>query len=229
MKSALFVFAIVGLVTRTAFAADLAPSPYTKAPVEQAAYNWAGFYAGLNAGYAFGHETMVVDAVGLGRFETSRDHDGLFGGGQLGFNFQFGGGWVLGIEADMQAASIGGTFGAVVPATTFGTNKLDAFGTARGRLGYAFDRLLVYGTGGFAAGRNTFEIIQASSGTESEMHTGWTAGGGFEYGVGQNWSVKAEYLHVDLGDKTYFAIPGGTNFLSRMKFDLVRTGFNYRF
>jgi outer membrane immunogenic protein len=136
---------------------------------------------------------------------------------------------VLGVEADMQAASIGGTFDALVPAAAFGTNKLDAFGTARGRLGYAFDRLLVYGTGGFAAGRNTFQIIQAASATESETHTGWTAGGGLEYGVGQNWSVKAEYLHVDLGDKSYFVIPGGTSYVSRMKFDLVRTGFNYRF
>jgi outer membrane immunogenic protein len=232
----------------TAMAADLPNSRgYYKAMPVEGPYNWTGVYGGFNAGYAFGNDTRTspIAGAGPGFPERTTGYEGFLGGVQLGYNWQ----WdkiVLGVEADVQGASIGGAaavdtftspgFGTIVGTTT---NKMDAFGTIRGRVGVAFDRVLVYGTGGYAAGRNTHsnaltglvefvpgQFVNLNQGfTEASIFQGWVAGGGIEYGFADRWSVKAEYLHLDFARKT--AADRTTQI--KLDFDLVRAGVNYRF
>jgi|GEM_PF-1022324 len=204
---------------------------YKAAPVA-GPYDWSGFYAGLNAGYAFGRDTTFFPGIPL---TLSSDYDGFFGGGQIGYSWQYGA-LVLGVEADIQAAAIGGRMSSASIGNVDLTinNKMDAFGTVRGRVGYAFDRVLVYGTGGFAAGRNTSSFSFAGlsggnpvqiSGSDSAIHTGWAAGAGLEYGLRDGWSLKGEYLHIELDPVTLQTGPSSPQF----KYDIVRSGVNYHF
>jgi outer membrane immunogenic protein len=222
----------------TAMAADMPSRGYYKSVPVEGPYNWTGFYAGANAGYAAGRETSAFASVdGLGvpfSFGRRVSYDGLFGGGQLGYNLQMSN-FVFGVEADIQFADIGGLSRAMTPppGSFAASNKLDAFGTVRGRLGYAFGNFMPYVTGGFAAGRNTFTFTAPLAGltaSDSAIQTGWTAGAGLEYGVSGGWTVRAEYLHVDLGSGGYLPdlIPAIT-FPTTSRFDLVRGAVNYRF
>jgi outer membrane immunogenic protein len=105
------------------------------------------------------------------------------------------------------------------------------FGTARGRLGAAFDQVLVYGTGGFAWARNELSgSFGPLSISDTQTHFGWTAGGGIEVALNYNWSVKAEYLFAHLGSENYFAniVPGGVA-SGDAEFHLIKGGINYRF
>lgn len=214
----------------TAMAADLPASRgYYKAMPVEGPYNWTGFYAGLNAGYAYGDETTSISTPAV--FASGADVNGFFGGGQIGYNLQLGN-IVLGVEGDIQYANIASPSHIVIPppGALLASNKVEAFGTARARIGYAFDRVLVYGTGGFAAGQNSLSISLAGDPlAESRMHTGWAAGGGIEYGIRDGWSVKAEYLHVDLGSQDYLPILSPSKTSVDLQFDLVRAGVNYRF
>ena len=142
----------------TASAADLGPYPppgasikddYIPAPV---AFSWRGFYFGVNAGYGWGgSDRLHFNSATDGRFGGQFDNAGGFGGGQFGYNAQFGN-WVLGAEADIQGAGIGdtrvGTTAAGFAAAV--QNDINYFGTIRGRIGYAAGPMLFYGTGGFA-------------------------------------------------------------------------------
>lgn len=191
---------LAALLTAPAAAADLsypAPAAYAPAPV----FTWTGFYIGANAGY------------GWGEADRSPDVDGFIGGLQAGYNWQGAGPLVLGIEADLQYAD--------VSSSVF---TLDYFGTVRARLGYAFDQFLVYGTGGFAYGRGTFETFGLSN---SQNQFGWTVGAGAEYAIDNNWSVKGEYLYVDLGEETYSTLFGPRDVGTTA--NVLRAGVNYRF
>ncbi|GLS19530.1 hypothetical protein GCM10007874_25470 [Labrys miyagiensis] len=152
-------------------------------------------------------------------FRVSIDPRGALGGLQAGYNWQTGN-FVLGGEADIQIADIertGRISGLNGNPAWFNTTseKIDGFGTARLRAGYAFDRLLVYATGGLAYGH-----IKYSSYTQFEPHAdveypgdaskwkaGWTIGGGLEYAVTDHWTVRGEYLYYDLGKSSYRAEP----------------------
>lgn len=170
---------------------------------------------------------------------------------------------VLGLEADIEGTRFKGSDSAVSlifnnfasPNRTAKTAdlSLDYFGTVRGRLGYDFNGWLVYGTGGFAYGHASLDytsnfllggatVTSVSTGTASEMHTGWTAGAGIEYAINPHWSVKAEWLHVDLGTEDYPAVGtttvvatgaqspfNGDGFRSHLTFDAFKAGANYRF
>ena len=96
------------------------------------------------------------------------------------------------------------------------------YGTVRGRLGYAFNNVLVYGTGGLAYGGVDSRIENSSTYKVSSTNTGWTAGGGVEYMFAPNWSGKIEYLHIDLG-----WTPEPLSLKSETEFDVVRAGVNY--
>ncbi len=211
----------------SAAAADLATERRAYPPLPL--FTWTGFYAGINAGYAFGNADTILPA---GIAPLSSSYDGFIGGAQIGYNWQLGAA-VLGFEADMQFADVKGTeIITVVNATA--TNTLEWFGTARGRVGYAFDRVLPYVTGGFAFGRNEYDFTLIPSGNPAKgtiTHTGWTIGGGVEFAVRDAWSVKAEYLHVDLGsqDGARDILVTGEVTSFHPKFDLVRAGLNYRF
>lgn len=199
-------------VAAPAFAADIAQPYPTKAPmvVAEPVFSWTGFYLGANAGYAWGTGKEGAETLGL-------DPDGFLGGGQVGFNYQFANNVVLGAEADFQGSDI--------KDNRFGfQSKMDYFGTVRARLGYAFDNVMPYVTGGLAWGHN--EVKDELLGlTSDKTSVGWTVGGGVEYAFAQNWTVKAEYLYMDLGDDYYASI--GDN--SGLTTNIVRAGINYKF
>ena len=186
-----------------AHAADLPyRQPYTvNQPLN--AYSWAGPYLGANLGYAWGS----VD-------NAPNKPDGVFGGVQGGYNWQ-NGPLVFGLEGDIQASAADDTFAAWKFSNPW-------FGTVRGRVGYAFNNVLIYGTGGLAFGELRAETFGLS---ESHTNAGWTLGVGAEFGIYQNWTAKVEYLYVDLSSSN-FSITGAPN---SYQFGLVRAGVNYHF
>lgn len=246
-------------VAAPAAAADITTKaePPLAAPVS---FQWAGgVYVGINGGYAFGRHHDVTDLETVnGQFSAigtfgSLEPKGGFGGGQFGVNAWQYGGWVFGFEADFQAASISdssaGTVVNFLPglnATVTSTNKVEAFGTIRPRFGYAWDRLLIYATGGFAWGqiRHSFAFADnfnfRAQNSTSGMQAGYVIGGGLEYGFTRNLSAKAEYQYIDLGSEDYVApllfcgiAPCVTTAFvehtsMRTNFHTVRLGLNWR-
>jgi outer membrane immunogenic protein len=186
-------------------AADLGASrpyaPYAAPAPAYAAYNWMGPYIGANLGYQWGDVTH--DAT-----EPSGGVLGL----QAGYNWQ-NGNLVVGAETDIQWSNAED-----VVANKF-TNSW--FGTLRGRLGYAFNNILAYGTGGLAYGGLEMDTGPLS---ESQTHYGWTLGVGAEVGLTPNWTARIEYLYFDLTDRTYFT---GTS--HGYESSVMRAGINYRF
>jgi outer membrane immunogenic protein len=211
----------------SASAADIRRPAY-KAPMlaPVSVYNWTGFYVGVNVGYSWGRQDATLDGFG----SVGSSHvNGIIGGGQIGYNWQINN-IVLGLETDFQGSGQRGDGG--VPGVATFTNRLDWFGTVRGRLGYAFDRWLPYVTGGWAYGHGDFSGIVTGVGpfSASNTYSGWTVGGGLEYAFLNNWSAKLEYLHINFGDGPVAAVVPGTNIAAgRLKDDIVRVGLNYKF
>ena len=221
-----------------ALAADMP----VKAPYAAPVFNWTGFYVGGNGGYGWNDRDPSVGIINnlgatAGPFPGVSAHGG-FGGAQLGYNWQASS-WVVGWEADIQAADISASSTSTVGANNlFQKKSVDYFGTVRGRLGYAFGQLLVYGTGGFAYGgvHNQDIVNGVANANSSQTKTGYAAGGGFEWALNQVWSAKLEYQHIDLGHTTGLSAPvippnGVTIFVSPLnnRFDTVRIGLNYKF
>jgi outer membrane immunogenic protein len=210
---------VLGLAAAVpARAADLSVAPLYKAqPVVPLAYNWSGFYLGINGGGEWG--TSNWDS--LGSFNLS----GGLAGGTAGLNWQFGHG-VLGLESDLDWSNLQGTTTTLCPVGC--TTRNDWLATVRGRAGYAFDRFLPYVTGGLAVG----DIRATAPGLPGarETNAGWTVGGGLEYAFTNNWTAKAEYLHVDLGNLNCGFSCGVTpNNSVSVRSDQVRGGLNFRF
>lgn len=186
----------------------------TKAPAYAAPYNWTGFYVGVNGGGGWGRSNVSAPFTS-GDFNTS---GGLIGG-TLGYNYQMGQA-VFGLEGDVDWSNIRGSSacGAGFACET----RNDWLGTARGRIGYAFDRFMPFVTGGAAFGniKNSVTGIGSSDVTK----TGWALGGGIEGAIAGPWTAKAEYLYTDLGH-------GGSvlGAEARFKANVVRAGLNYRF
>jgi outer membrane immunogenic protein len=212
-------------VVGTASAADLArkaPPPVTKAPPPPAyvPFSWTGFYVGVNGGYGFGRSKWD----GL---PATFDVKGGLVGGQLGYNWQFGQ-FVYGLEGDGDWTDLRGHANAVRCAgTTLCQTRNDFLSTVRGRFGLAVDRLLPYATGGLAVG-NIKATDAAFTGVD-KTREGWTVGGGLEYALAPNWSVKAEYLWVDLGKENCSIVCGLPNNNVSLTSNVVRGGINYRF
>ncbi|WP_424629112.1 outer membrane protein [Bradyrhizobium sp. SYSU BS000235] len=229
MKKIIAATALIGSVA-AAQAADLpTKAPLYKAPVLQV-YNWTGFYAGVNAGVGFNRSYTTLatpvsgDALRLGGL-------GGLGGGQIGYNWQFGnflgfGNLVLGVEADIQGSGINDD------RTLLVNQKLDWFGTARGRVGLATGSVLTYFTGGFAYGNvnTTFTnpVTPANSLNLSSTRTGWTIGSGVEAALGGNWTGKIEYLYLDLGNQNGITPVDGFILGSDVRANIFRVGLNYR-
>jgi outer membrane immunogenic protein len=211
-----------GAFAGAAVAADMSPRyaqprPYLKAPAYNPIYNWTGFYLGLNGGGGWGRSTW--DRTG------SLDLSGGVIGGTAGFNWQTGQ-VVLGIEGDVDWSGISATTSVFCSAGCATRN--DWLGTVRGRAGYAFDRFLPYLTGGLAVG--DIKATTPGFAGASQTNLGWTVGAGVEVAILGNWSAKAEYLHVDLGNfncglSCGLVTPDNVSFSA----DLVRGGVNYRF
>jgi outer membrane immunogenic protein len=211
-------------LTTAAQAADFVPAP--------AAYDWSGFYFGLNAGAAWNNSDVENDIVYDGVFSADlldqvsndfTDDDAVFtGGAMLGYNWQMES-LVLGVEADINYLGFNGdaennrdnVLGGANDAEHDLSYEADWFGTLRGRLGFAADNFLFYGTGGLAYGHlevesdfrlyNDADVLQGRwRGSADDVNWGWTIGAGMEYGI-DNWSVGVEYLYVDLGEADWEA------------------------
>jgi outer membrane immunogenic protein len=205
----------------SAQAADI-PQPVYKGPRSVVSYyNWTGFYAGINGGYAWGSSNWDFP-VGV-----SPKPKGWLAGGTLGYNYQTGS-WVWGLEGDFDWADVKDDV--ACGAFTCRT-KQHWLATARGRVGYAFDRWLPYFTGGGAFGRIQAKSTNPAAPGDSNNQVGWTVGGGIEYAFVGNWSAKIEYLYVDLGKFNCgisCAVGATTNNVSFTE-NVVRAGFNYKF
>ncbi|WP_298875901.1 outer membrane protein [uncultured Bradyrhizobium sp.] len=216
MKKILLASAALIALTGAASAADLAARPYTKAPVAMASvYNWTGFYLGLMGGGAW-------EDSGSPRMQ------GGFVGGTAGYNWQTGN-VVFGLEADGAWADVNASAAATVPGfgVVTASAKTDALGTVRGRLGYAVNNVLFYGTGGYAWIDNKLSLSALGVGiSDTKFHSGWTVGAGVEAFIAPQWSIKGEYLYRSLAGENYFggAFPSGT-----LNFHTVQFGVNYHF
>jgi outer membrane immunogenic protein len=244
---------VLSLVTfGSALAADLpVKAPYVKAPIPPAVYNWTGAYVGGNIGWGDSRggngESCLNSATGTSAGcavvpDSGLRANGALGGGQFGYNWQRGT-WVFGLEGDLQASHIrgaslvAGTAG--VPSSFAAVQDIDWFGTARGRVGVAYNNVLFYGTGGVMyADLQTTQNLQFNTGVifpaqSSDVRAGWVAGGGVEWGVLPNLSLKAEGLYYDLGHVTTAAtqVPGTSVFTDFKTFGfhgvIGRIGFNY--
>lgn len=261
-KLSLAAFSLAGLVT-AAQAADLpqrnAPPVFTPPPH---VFSWTGFYVGANAGYSFGNNGKSVTTgtpgfLALGGAEIpgslNTRSSGFAGGGQIGYNYQTGP-YVLGVEGDIdyvdqkKTASFTGAGTALgTPITTSFSKKLDYLGTVRGRVGYAFDRFLVYGTGGLAFGdvKTSAAVTTptgfAWSGSKSDTRVGYAIGGGVEYAFTDNISLRGEYLYYDLGRQRInttgnaavqaASALNGVSYSAKTRTEgsLVRAAINYKF
>jgi outer membrane immunogenic protein len=198
------------------FAADM-PRPAFKAPSSAAPWNWTGFYVGINGGYGFGTSNWTSVGGTTGDFNVS----GALAGGTIGYNLQTGL-WVWGLEGDVDASWIKGT-----NATICCETKNDWLATARGRIGYAFDRWMPFLTGGAAFG--DVKMTPVGFGSETDTRFGWTAGSGLEYAFQGAWSAKVEYLYVDLGKANCSVATCGVANDVTFKTSIVRGGINYHF
>jgi len=234
------LLATLGAITgiSSASAADLAARPYTKAAVAPMAgvYSWTGFYIGAQVGWSEVRDSQVMTSPTLAPLALSSRADGVVGGGHVGYNLQTGQ-FVFGVEGDIEANSASGSYlippPLVQPAN--GTQRLDWQGSVRGRLGLTVDRVLFYGTGGWAFGHFTdgyFTPGTPFNETVSSTRDGWTAGAGIEYAMASNWTVRAEYRYTDWGKhtnvlNTYLA-PAGTS-VDEVTEHTARIGISYKF
>jgi outer membrane immunogenic protein len=185
-----------------------------KAPAYVQTYNWTGGYIGINGGGGWGRSNDSAPFAS-GNFNTK----GAVVGGTLGYNYQMGQ-TVFGLEGDLDWSGIRGstTCGVVFNCET----RNDWLGTARGRIGYAFDRFMPFVTGGLAVGDIKNSVAGVGSSTSTKA--GWALGGGIEAALSGPWTAKVEYLYADLGRGS--SILGSD---TRFNTNLVRAGINYRF
>jgi outer membrane immunogenic protein len=204
-KIAFAALAVMAAGMTSAQAADMnyrSRAPYTvNQPLN--GYSWAGPYLGGTLGYEWGSVS-----------NSPAKPSGIAGGVTGGYNWQSGN-VVFGLEADLQGTGADDRFASYKFSNPW-------FGTARGRIGYAFNNVMIYGTGGLAFGSLQVEQLGLS---QSQSAVGWTVGVGAEVGIYQNWTAKIEYLYVDLASNNY-SLTGGTNGLD---FGTVRIGVNYHF
>jgi outer membrane immunogenic protein len=260
---------------QSANAADLGvpPMPTKAAIAPPAEFNWTGFYIGGNVGGGWGHQSGTITGTSLIGVETatgSSTSSGALAGGQIGFNYEFPNRWLISIEADGDWANITGrgrgcstftasNFPAIAPVGSVAScatenGALNDFGTVRGRLGYAWNNLLLYGTGGWAWGNSSASHTMTCAGaacpgatipftggnySSSSSLSGWTAGAGIEWGFLPNWTLRVEYLHFEFdnvvanaaGSDVIGVFPNTftVHSVSNGGVDLVRVGVNYLF
>jgi outer membrane immunogenic protein len=221
-----------------AAAADLSPVYTGPAPLP---FTWTGVYFGGNAGYGWQSSSDDIVLTNPSATTVGLKESGGFVGIQMGYNYQIGL-LVLGLEGDVQAANIKNSFTRVIDPAGDSLNasgNVDEFGTIRGRIGAAFDHFLVYATGGAALGgiSNTLNVTSTggfASLQNDSTQLGYTIGGGVEYAVDQNWSIKGEYQYISFGSESLS--PAGTaNTVATTSNSIttdihtVRIGVNWRF
>jgi len=268
MKKLAIAFVALGALMGPSFAADVIPPYYSPPPPFLPIDTWTGFYIGANACWMKSSSNTITNtgtdtgpiglgtalALGLIPGTIGVSQNGFIGGGQIGYNWQYGPNWVWGIEADFDGTSAKGTATsafpgnvAIPPMTSVFSRELDTLGTIRARAGYpSYPNLLWYVTAGLAYGESKLSsawlcpacLPPTGAGTAlqtSSTLVGWTAGAGIEWKFAPAWSVKAEYLFVDLGN------PSNTIFYNYIGFNstltstvnerenILRAGVNYKF
>jgi outer membrane immunogenic protein len=254
--AAVAAFGFIG----SANAADMATKgPVYKAPMAVPAHNWSGCYVGAVAGYQWGRSRQdyggLVNGVPNAFLPTGFDMSGTYNvnggqfGGTLGCNYQAGN-WVLGVEGDGSWVHADGRSLANPAAVALGLNPVFEFTTkqrwmasTRGRVGYAWDRWLVFATGGVVFGgfdlnNQNSNLVPTATRTPSKVtKAGWIAGLGVEYAFNNAWSVKTEWLYADYGSMHYGDEPGTANGCTagcangdvKMHAHILRLGVNYKF
>lgn len=199
------------LLSGAAHAADLRGVALPPAPDLPAFYSWTGFYAGIQGGYSWGSNRVRIGGP-VGPFPPSSfraDGDSGFGGAQAGFNYQFGS-VVIGLEGDIEAVNSRSRFDGVGIAARI---SQDWQGSARARIGYAFDRLLIYATGGASFTEFERRVFSPAGFGErlTSARTGWNVGAGVNFAFTDNLILGAEYRYTDFGKnrfETSGAFPG---------------------
>ena len=214
-----------------AVAADLParpPATYLKAPaIVAAAYDWSGFYAGINGGGAISRFDWNEDGFGD---EGSHNATGGTVGGQIGYRWQMSS-LVFGIEAQGNWADFSGNNISLQTGLQNQT-KIDAFGLFTGQIGYAWDRALFYVKGGAAVTDNKYNAFTGPGGAiidnGSETRWGASVGVGFEYALAPNWSLGFEYDHLFMGNNDVIFVSGTGDHISE-NVDLFTARINYKF
>jgi outer membrane immunogenic protein len=248
-----FLLASVGAIAIASSALAAEPPPYLPPPP---VFTWTGIYIGGQIGYAWGYDdaNAALNLPLWPRFftqEYSLSPQGVIGGAHLGYNLQINQ-WVLGLEGTVDGTSLSGSTSRLARTPTrgpFGTvaarTREDVQGSIRARAGFAWDRVLVYVTGGAAFTGISDDYSAALPAAvpapiflslgKSQTRAGWTAGGGLEYAITNNWSVRAEYRYSDFGRYTdSFAsvvLPAVFQFTSghHLTENQVQVGFSYKF
>ena len=239
---------LAALLASAAGAADLPAKMVTKAPpILAPAYNWSGFYIGLNAGGGSSHDCFTITAdngrsVGPAS-EGCHNATGALAGGQLGYRWQFTH-WVFGLEAQGDWADMKGSNASLTATVPYNNKtKIDAFGLFTGQVGYVWNNLLWYVKGGAAVtdnkytsyftATNIFAPVGTVFNSANETRWGGTVGTGIEFGFWQNWSVALEYDHLFMG-KHSVTFPASSIAVTRtddisQDVDMGTVRLNYRF
>ncbi len=210
---------ILGSVSTAALAADLpsrqAPPVFVPPPI----FTWTGVYVGGQIGYEWGREPVT---------SFSSEPSGVVGGAHIGYNAQFNQ-FVYGLEGDVNGSSYSGTARNFL-GTASASTKIPVDGSIRGRVGIAWDHYLFYATGGatFAQIKDSF-LTPVGFGAASNGRVGWTVGGGVDYAITNNWSVRAEYRYTDYGRFSDQAAGVGFPLSHHSTDNRVQVGFSYRF
>lgn len=218
--------AVLVAASASAFAADLPsrrpPPVFTPVPL----FTWTGFYIGADIGYAWGYNNYVNRFTGLPGYTKP---NGEIGGLHVGYNYQISQ-FVVGIEGDVTGADFNNSS---IVGPYYNSVRVPVEGSARGRLGYTWDRALFYVTGGAAFGDIQHNYANAAgadpAGTYNKTRVGYTVGAGAEYALSNNWSVRAEYRYTDYGHTTDVAFLGTTPFDNKVQEHRVTVGFSYKF
>jgi len=229
-----------------AFAADI-PAPaapvvvapaVTPAPAASAPYDWSGAFVGVFGGVAAADfDYAAFDGAGTEMLDIGVTGRGLLGGVRAGYDFQFGS-IVAGLSADIALTNIAAQLDGTIPGlgTAAISSELRYLGTVQARLGYAWDRLLVYAHGGLAYGETDQRLAVTPAGgavlavelDDSRVKLGWTAGAGAEYAITDRLSIATEYAFTDLGEDTLYADPA-LSVSEDLQFHTLTVGVNFRF
>jgi outer membrane immunogenic protein len=232
--------------TSAALAANLpAPAPIPPPVYAPPIYNWTGFYIGGNIGAAWQGLSGTNFSDTIGSTFTAPTNVQFMGGGQVGVNYQFWGGVVIGAEAmfDWLPNTVNASITATAPdgtAAFFGTINNRWLITATGRLGYAWDRVLLYGKGGAAwVGASNPGIsvggVPATLTSSNNTDFGWTAGFGLEWAFWNNWSLRAEYDYIGLPNQSFTVAAGTPTFggdvitFNNRSISIMTAAVNYKF
>lgn len=236
MKTGLLALALTLPVFGTgALAADLAAPATTYAvPVAETPFTWAGAYFGAAVGYGWGstsHE--YIGGPGDGAPSGNSDPDGVLGGVYAGYNFQWEG-LVVGVEGDIEAADLSGSYSNANGITSTGSADMTWDASIRARIGAAFGRSLLYATGGVAFAGYDFEggpLPKPACCGYSDTLTGWTVGGGWDFAITSRWITRVEYRYTDYGSTSGKLKPTfpGTKMRTENTTSVVRLGVAYKF